>query len=146
MNSPEWDWSIELDADPIKSPIRFTDKGTPYVQISCFMDQDMIEYLISVKSPETPITGPIEMNLIFYLSRGKRRGSFPHKKESLDELSTFVVKSCVGRLFKNEKQICKRLEIKEYADNINPRVIILIRKLNEKSRLNRAKDRPKTQA
>jgi len=126
----EWDWTIELDTDPVTNPIRFTDKGLSYPHVTSLLDQDVVEYLIDVKSPEEPLTGPLELNLFFYLARENRRSKLPYNYEYIDQLSIFIETMCEGRLYKNKKQICRRLQVKEYADGIHPRVIILVRKLS----------------
>ena len=98
--------------------------------------------VVQDEAPEVPLTGPIALELIFYMPRpknhygtgrnaGKLKGSAPYwhvSRPDSDNLEKFVKDALNGIFWKDDSQICYTSTQKIYSDQ--PRSEIVINKLN----------------
>ena len=100
--------------------------------------KDKKDFLAMVKNnaPKKPLTGPIVMDVRFYMQRPKkhyRTGKFAGKlkdtaplhhtnKKDLDNLVKFIGDSLNGVFYKDDSQICELHAYKKYDHN--PRTVI----------------------
>lgn len=128
---------FEISGAPVpQKQTRFSCKGGfPRAYDPSKKDLEMIRWQIRPTAPKTPLTGPIELHLYFFLpipkstSKARRmqminRIILPIVKPDADNLSYIVTNAMKKLVYEDDNQICKQVIYKLYGEE--PKTIIKV--------------------
>jgi Holliday junction resolvase RusA-like endonuclease len=133
---------FEIHGNPVpQKQTRFSCHGNrPHAYDPSKKDKEFIQWQIKPFAPDTPLTGPIELTIIFFLPIPKSASSkkriamrnrviLPITKPDEDNLAYIVTNALKKIVYEDDSQVCAKHVYKYYG--ADPKTVIKVRPITQ---------------
>lgn len=133
---------FEIIGDPVpQKQTRFAMRGShPHAYDPSKKDKERIQWQIRPTAPETPLSGPVELTIYFFMpipkcaSKAMRlqminRVILPDKKPDEDNLAYLVTNALKEIVYDDDKRVCAKHVYKFYGEV--PKTVIKVRPIQQ---------------